>query len=164
MGNLLFFPDGRTNPDDFMRGVIFLVVVSSVLSVPEVLNMTAIMPITGLLSLLLIYPWVVLWVKRYHDSGKSGWMSVVPILVYLIAFTILILVMFADELRIMVQAIEEGASQNERIELAENLGQENTLPLLVASAALSLGVAYVFNKFIKHDPRENAYGPPGYQT
>jgi len=136
MGNLLFFPDGRTNPDDFMRGVIFLVVVSSVLSVPEVLNMTAIMPITGLLSLLLIYPWVVLW----------------------------ILVMFADELRIMVQAIEEGASQNERIELAENLGQENTLPLLVASAALSLGVAYVFNKFIKHDPRENAYGPPGYQT
>ena len=70
MGNLLFSPSGRISPADFMRGATILIVVGLVLGLLPIL-----MPALAMLSiifLVMLWCWIVLWVKRYHDGGKSG--------------------------------------------------------------------------------------------
>ena len=41
--------------------------------------MDSLAALAGIVSFALIYPWIVIWIKRYHDGGKSGWMSLLPI-------------------------------------------------------------------------------------
>lgn len=160
MGNLLFSPSGRINPSEFMRGAIILIVLGFVFSVPEALGMKGAIPvITGLLSFILLYPWVVIWIKRYHDAGKSGWMSLIPIIIYIVAAVVLMMVMLGDEFMAMFQAASEGASQAETEAMAEGMAEGKQIPLLIGTTVLSAAVAFLFNSLIKRDDHENQYGP-----
>jgi uncharacterized membrane protein YhaH (DUF805 family) len=55
----------------------------------------------------LIYPWVVLWRKRLHDNGKTGWFLLLILLVWFILSMIggqIVTMMFAGD---MMQAMQE---------------------------------------------------------
>ena len=73
MGNLLFSPQGRISSADFMRGGYILVLAAIALGLLHLVN-TAIALVLGFLNILLMYAWAVLWIKRLHEGGKSGWM------------------------------------------------------------------------------------------
>src|SRR5581483_10839273 len=63
-------PFGRIGPVTFRNMAIMLIAIGAMFSL-----MPLIRPGLALLSfasLLLVYPWVVIWVKRFHDAGKSG--------------------------------------------------------------------------------------------
>lgn len=160
MGHLLFSPNGRIGPDAFMRGAVMLIVASVFLSLPQIIGiLPAFQGVFDLLSLILLYPWIALWIKRYHDAGKSGVMCLLPIFVYIFAVIVLAVFMLGGVIGQIMQATADGAAQADIDALTEELMRPKMLPFLIASTALSWLLAFLFNRAIKRDPHDNQYGP-----
>ena len=165
MGNLLFSPSGRIGPGQFMSGVLVLVIISAVLGLLPVF-----MPALGLLNvigLVLIWCWIVLWVKRYHDAGKSGWMCLIPIVVWLVIGGIvgaLLPGLFADPAALeAMEAATEAGDFGAILQSAMGGGMTKTGQLINVGlgAVISYVVALIFNGMIKQDTHSNQYGPYG---
>lgn len=164
MGNLLFSPSGRIGPNEFMKGVMPLVIIGFILSLLPALG-----PGLGALSIVgivLYWCWIVLWIKRYHDAGKSGWMCLIPIIVFLVIGGIVsyfLTTMFTDP-EVAAAAAEAAASGDVAAALQSALsggGLTKTGILVVgaASSVVSYIIAFVFNGMIKSDPHDNQFGP-----
>src|SRR4051812_3093323 len=68
----LFNPMGRIGPVTFRNAALILIAVSAAIGLtPLVLPQLWWL---SFVSMVLIYPWAVIWVKRLHDAGKSGWL------------------------------------------------------------------------------------------
>jgi uncharacterized membrane protein YhaH (DUF805 family) len=78
MLNTYLSPAGRMNPSDFKKSALTLIVIGVIFSIPELLGMDSLGALAGIVSIALLYPWIVIWIKRYHDGGKSGWSSLLP--------------------------------------------------------------------------------------
>ena len=163
MGNLLFSPSGRIGPGQFMSGATILIVVALVLSLLPIF--VPALAALGIVGLVMLWCWVVLWVKRYHDGGKSGWMCLVPIIVFCIVYMILATVlstMFADPLaaEAMLEATE-SADFGALMQYAGTGGMTTMGAIItaVAIAAVKYVIALVFNNMIKHDAHDNQFGP-----
>ena len=163
MGNLLFSPSGRIGPGQFMSGVKILVIIAVVLAILPAFVPALVM--LNILGLVMLWCWVVLWVKRYHDGGKSGWMCLIPIIIYIILSLIVSTIlagMFVD-----TEAIAAIADAQEQADLGALMsmmgkGGMTTTGLIVtalAGAAVSYIIAMVFNNTIKHDAHDNQFGP-----
>src|SRR5262245_63266199 len=81
--NTMLNPRGRIGPVTFRNAAMILIAIGAILSLLPLA--TPALAALSFVSLLLIYPWIVIWVKRLHDAGKSGWMFLVVLVVYLIA-------------------------------------------------------------------------------
>jgi uncharacterized membrane protein YhaH (DUF805 family) len=68
--NLLFSGNGRIGRQEFWVGFLILLGVGVVLNFIPVIG--------GLIGLVTIWCWVVLYAKRLHDMGKSGWLQLIP--------------------------------------------------------------------------------------
>ena len=82
--------EGRIGRQQMWMGIIVLMVVSLIATVLDILfgtmdQETGIGIISGLVTLISIYPAVALYAKRWHDRGKSGWWTLI-IFVPLIGF------------------------------------------------------------------------------
>lgn len=163
MGNLLFSPSGRIGPGQFMSGVTILIIIGLLLAILPIFIPA--MAALGIIGLVMLWCWIVLWVKRYHDGGKAGWMCLIPIIVYIVLVSILGTVlsgMFVD--------LDAASAMTEAAEAADfgalmkfmGTGGMTTTGALIsafASAALSYVIAMVFNNMIKHDAHDNQFGP-----
>jgi uncharacterized membrane protein YhaH (DUF805 family) len=162
MGNLLFSPSGRIGPGQFMKGATILVIVGFILAALPAISPALTM--VGIIGIVTYWCWIVLWVKRYHDGGKSGWMCLIPIILYMIIGTILSVVlagMFVD-----VEAMQEMAEASEAGDFGALMGmmgagvtKTGTLIMAAAAAVVSYLIAFLFNKMIKHDAHDNQFGP-----
>ncbi|MEO0881383.1 MAG: DUF805 domain-containing protein [Pseudomonadota bacterium] len=87
ISGVLFNPMGRTGPNDFWRGIIVLV---GFIIVSNVLQLFAPVPIPQMLALLfylLPYPYLCVFGKRLHDSGRSAWWFVPIFFAFLATLT-----------------------------------------------------------------------------
>ena len=160
MGNLLFSPSGRINPSEFTKAALILIALGLIFGLPGAMGMKgAVATIAGILGFVLLYPWVVIWIKRYHDAGKSGWTCLIPIVIYIIATMILTSVLLGDEFMEIFKAASEGASAAETDAMAEGMAKGSGLKLTIASTILSVAVALGFNSIIKRNDHENQFGP-----
>jgi len=160
MGNLLFSPSGRIGPSKFLKGAIILIVLGALLSLPAILGLPDIVgTIAGLISFLLLWCWIALWIKRYHDGGKSGWMSLVPILAYVVLTLIVMGAIMGGSFMELMNASMNGADPETIKELEAAMTAETGLPVTIASIVISLVVAFLFNKLIKQDMHDNQFGP-----
>ncbi len=161
MMNLLFSPSGRMNSGEFMKAAITLIVLAVILSIPGIMGMSqGLQSILGIISFLLIIPWIFIWIKRYHDGGKSGWMCLLPILVYAVVLGILMTVLMGDVFAYTMQAASEGAAMDADMEAEiEAMAQAKAVPMTIASTVVSLAIAFLFNAMIKQDPNDNQFGP-----
>jgi len=158
MGNLFFSFKGRLNAADFQRGAIILIVIGAVLNiVPYFLGSMAI--ILGVLSIVLIWPWLALWIKRYHDANKSGWMVLLPIVV-LIALGIGTSFVVNQIMPIDQSAVEAaGTDFMEIMRASTEAAKHQMIPNAIVGAVVQLAVVFGFNALIKSDPEENRFGP-----
>ena len=164
MGNTLFSPNGQIGPMDFMRGVYVLIAVSFLINLLPMVSATMAAPFK-ILMLVIAYCWVVLFVKRFRDGGKSGWMVLAPIAVSLIAMFIhnsAVPPVFAPEIYgNMQEAMTDLASNGGGVaeimagsmeiskQYAEPLAKKIALPSSIIYALWSYGIAFVFNKMVK---------------
>ena len=71
---LLLSPQGRLNRKPYWIGVLILFVVQLVAQVLSATLEADDLPlIAAVVSLLVIYPSIVLGIKRFHDRDRSGW-------------------------------------------------------------------------------------------
>jgi len=162
MGKLLFSPSGRIGPSEFMKGAIILIVVAVLLSIPTLLGMSgALDAIANILSFVTLWCWIVLWVKRYHDAGKSGWTCLLPIIAFLVLVVGIVCVLYGSDFMEMFRAGINGADEIEIAEMEAALEKKTELPILIISTIVSLAIAFLFNKMIKQDMHDNQFGPHG---
>jgi len=165
MGSLLLSFKGRINAADLQRCAIILIVIGTIINIIGYFSTMAGI-VLGLLGILLLWPWIALWIKRYHDAGKSGWMCLLPLVVGLtLGFVIsLVLNRFVPLDTDAITAATEAAAASGDIMGAMMAGVEGAKPQLLPNAALSalasLLVVFVFNGMIKSDPEENQFGGP----
>lgn len=159
MGNLLFGFGGRIGPADFQKAAIVLIVISAILSLLPLINMS--LSMLGIVGLILIWPWIAIWTKRYHDAGKSGWMMLVPFVV------MIILSIVASQVVNVIAPIDTSAAEAAAasgdfmaiIQSSLEAAKPQILPSTVGNVIVSLAVVFVFNSMIKSDPEENRFGP-----
>ncbi len=160
MGNLLFSMGGRINAADFQRGAIVLIAVGTIIKILPFFSMSFGM-IAGLLGLILLWPWVAIWGKRYHDSDQSAWMIIVPIIVLIVLSMIagaIINVMFPVDTRAAMAAAESGNFMA-LIQGAAAAARHQIIPSALIGAGVQFAVVYVFNGMIKSTAGDNKYGP-----
>jgi uncharacterized membrane protein YhaH (DUF805 family) len=83
-GHLLFQFDGRINRAKFwLAGISIYVAFWILMSVAVATDSSALRSMVGLLSILSIWPYLAVAIKRWHDRDKSGWwvlITLIPII------------------------------------------------------------------------------------
>jgi len=164
MGNLLFGPNGRISPSDFMRGATILIVVQFILGLLPLISMGLAM-VLSIVSIVIIYPWVCLFMKRLRDGGKSGWLCIAVILVWIVLSMIIgmvintVMMAGAGASQEAMQAAAESGDLSTVMDAAGSMAKKTAIPSAVAGAVVSYLIAFIVNKVIPHDANDNQYGP-----
>ena len=156
MMTIMLNPKGRLGPGGFWTASLILIAIGAILSILPALN--PVLAILGIVSLVLIYPWIVIWVKRLHDAGKSGWLFLVVFVLWLIvslAVGAFITAQFGPDTDPAAATDLAGmmAAMNETT-------RATAIPNTIASVVVSLIFVFAGNALLKGDPGPNAYGPP----
>jgi uncharacterized membrane protein YhaH (DUF805 family) len=154
--NTLFNPTGRIGPVTFRNHAMILIGISAILGLAPLVMPN---PLLGIIGLALMYPWAVLWIKRFHDAGKTGWMFLAVLVVWLgvgIAANFLIVRRFAPPQAPVNPGDVAAVMANASAQM-----QATAIPATIVSLVIVLAVVLVGNALLKADPAPNAYGPPG---
>ncbi len=148
----MFNPRGRIDPVAFRNAALVLIVIGAILSLLPLVQPALTM--LSLLSLALIYPWIVIWVKRLHDAGKSGGMFVGVLLLWLVAGV-------AANLLITRRFVPPQPPVDPHHIVASMTAQmrASALPGTIVSVVLALIFVLAGNALLRSDPESNAYGP-----
>jgi uncharacterized membrane protein YhaH (DUF805 family) len=150
----LFNPKGRIDPATFRNAAMILIAIGAIFSL---LPLVAPTPFLAIIGLLLMYPWAVIWVKRFHDAGKSGWMFLGVLVLWLgagLAANFLIVRRFAPP-----QAPVNPGDVSAVMANASAQMQATAIPSTIVSVVIVLAVVLIGNALLKSDPASNAYGP-----
>jgi uncharacterized membrane protein YhaH (DUF805 family) len=166
-----FSPNGRIDQPTYWRAVLILFVISAALSAVSAF----VSPFLGFVGLIFIWPWIAVHVKRFHDSGKSGWLTiamvVLALIVSLVSSFILPGLFGIDQLALqeeMQRDIERAASGDPSLaisaamEASKKVAQAQLLPSILATGIVTGVVGFVMGLINNTDPNDNQYGPgPG---
>ncbi|PHS37793.1 MAG: hypothetical protein COA91_09545 [Robiginitomaculum sp.] len=163
MGNLFLSPYGRIGSAAFYRCGYILILISIALSLINLLS-PQIGKMLGIISYALIYPWVVIWIKRLHNGGKSGWMFLVYLIIYFVVAMVgfgMALSMFGGDvfMQMLTDQVEGRITQAEMQTQLEIWARENMAPMLIASIGVSVLTMFIGDKTIPTDADDNQYGP-----
>lgn len=164
MGNLLFSPSGRIGPSAYFKGMIILAVISAIISIIPLFSPGLAM-VLGLLSIILIIPFIFLGIKRSHDAGKSGWMVLTHLLLVIgvsVAITYILQALGmgpSAEAEAAVTAAGETGDLGEVMRLSGELAKETAIPSAISSLVGTAISAYLINMFNKQDAGDNQFGP-----
>ncbi len=152
----MFNPKGRLRASGFQTAALILIAIGAIFSILPVVNPA--LATLGIVSLVLIYPWVVIWVKRLHDAGKSGWLFLAVLVVWLI-------VSFAASAWISAQfgPPPDPNAPTDLETIMATMGETaraTAVPSTIASVVISVVFVVGLNAILKGDVGPNAYGPP----
>lgn len=164
MGDLLFNPQGRILKNRFWQGLVVLTVVSVIVTALPVYLGT----MFGLLSLLLIYPYVCVYAKRFHDAGTTGWWVIAvwlgSVVLSFIEGMLLGPVFLGEEGRAIQAEAAERLSQGEFdvwMQAQERIS-EIMLPMSIMSVIANNAIIGFIVGSLATEPRTNKHGPvPG---
>lgn len=165
---LFLSPNGRIDQPTYWRAVLILFGISAVLSVISAF----VSPFLGFVGILFIWPWIAVHVKRFHDSGKTGWLTVAMVLLAIVASFVLAAflpglfgidqVALQQEMeRQIEQAAASGnpaAAMSVAMEASKAAAQAQLLPSILSTLIVTGVVGAVMGLF-KTDPNDNQYGP-----
>lgn len=164
MGNLLFSPSGRIGPNAYMKGMIVLAVISGIIAIVPLISPGLAM-VLGIVSLVLIIPFIFLGIKRSHDAGKSGWMVLTHIALAIgvsVAITFILQAIGlgpSAEIEAAVAAAGASGDLGEVMRLSGDMAKETAIPSAISSLVGTLISAYLVNMFNKQDAGDNQFGP-----
>jgi uncharacterized membrane protein YhaH (DUF805 family) len=162
MGNLLFSPSGRLDPPGYMKAMLIIGVITAVIGLLPLVS-SSIATIGGLVSLVFLYVFFAISIKRAHDAGKSGWMSIVFFILLMIVSVIVTLILFAVfglNMMDMFSTAMEGDPQAAAA-AAEAFTKSSAIPSALASLIGYPATAFLVNAMFKQDMHDNTYGPYG---
>ncbi len=151
--DVILNPTGRIGPSTFRNAMLVLIAVGACFSLMPLINPG--LAALSFAAILLLYPTIVLWVKRFHDAGKSGWW-------FLAIFVVQVIASVAVNRFIIARFLPPPPPVDPNFIWQSMVAQmrASALPSTIASVILSLAFVLVINEELKSDPAENAYGPP----
>lgn len=167
---LYLTPNGRIDQQTYWRAVLTLFGISAAISVLS----AYVTPLIGILSLLFIWPWIAVHVKRFHDSGKTGWLTVPLVLLAMVCFLVLGAVVpglfgvNTAEMQVEFQREMERVSQDDpgrvfavMMDGVARMSQAQLVPEIVTTGLVT-GILGAVMGLMRTDPNDNAHGPgPG---
>ena len=157
---LLSPPKGRIGPSEFQTAALILIGVTFVLNLLPITGVSVLGMIGGLLSLVLIYPWVCIWVKRLHDAGKAWWYFLIVIVAYAVINSIAAQIVASMIVGDLTQAMMEAQTMEELMQAPQAMAQKVALPSAILSALIAFGLVFAANKLLPSDAEANKFGPP----
>jgi uncharacterized membrane protein YhaH (DUF805 family) len=164
--DLFLSPSGRITQGTYWRGALILFAISALLAVVSAF----VSPFVGMAGLLFVWPWIAIHVKRFHDAGKTGWLTlamvVLAIIVSFVANSFLPGLFGVDSAAEQAKMMEEmtssgsddpGAMMAAAMEGSKKLAQR-LLPAQILSTLLITGVVGTVMGLFKQEPRDNQYG------
>lgn len=148
---MVFNPFGRIGPVAFRNTALILIALGAVFSLLPLVGMAML----SFASLLLFYPWMVIWIRRFHDAGKSGkW--------FMAVFVVWLVVGVVVNRFIVARFLPAPPPVDPKFIWASVTAQmeANALPNMIVGVLIALAFVLVINEELKSDPAENAYGPP----
>ncbi len=165
--NLLFSPNGRIDQATYWRGVLILLAISAGLTVISAF----VSPFLGVIGLVFIWPWIAVHVKRFHDAGKSGWLTIAMVVLAIVLSVVLSMILpplfgidAAAQQAEMQEEIERAsrgdpaAAFGAAMEASRGIAQASLVPSILSTAIVTGIVGAVMGLF-KTDPNDNQYGP-----
>lgn len=80
---ILIGADGKLSPMEFAQGLVAIIAVSIVFQLVGLLLSGILgllwLPVTFVVAIGILFAWVCIYSKRFHDAGKSGWMTLAAI-------------------------------------------------------------------------------------
>jgi uncharacterized membrane protein YhaH (DUF805 family) len=151
--DVLSNPMGRIGPAAFRNTALVLIAIGACFSLLPWLRPD--MALLSFVSLLLFYPWCVIWMKRLHDAGKSGKLFLAILAVWMV-------IGVAVNHFIVARFIPAPPPMDPHFIMASMKAQmqANAVPGTIAGALVALAFALFVNAELKSDPGENEYGPP----
>ena len=146
---LFLSPEGRMNQKDYWIGMLILFV-AWVLS--HALHLLA--PIVWLL---LIYPGVCVYAKRLHDSGRSAWLILVPVVIGAAAFILAVIFGGVGVIGALGTMATLGSAPAAWGALFAGIG---VMLAFLGVAAVAKLIFLLWVGLSPGDPGDNAYGPP----
>ena len=163
MRKLFLSPEGRLSSQDFLHAGMSLILIGVIPNLIALVNFNLAQKFNWI-SFLVLWPWVAIWVKRLHEGGKSGWMFLVYLLLYLLlsiaAMMVVIDIFSGDAFWKMMADMANGALSQTEMELQMQVWSKTMLlPTTIVSLITSLAALYIGDKTIGIDPHDNQYGP-----
>ena len=175
MANLLFSPSGRIGPAAFLKGIGIIAAIGAVITVVPMFSLS-LGTTLSFVSILLLIPLFMLVIKRLHDSGKSGWLSILFVILIGIIAAVLQSVasnMFGGSAMAEMKAATEelttsgasfgeimAATQELAVEYGPAIAKNTAIPSAIAGFFGTMGGAFLVNLILKQDAHENQYGHP----
>jgi len=173
MFKLLFSPEGRIFPQEFIKGAVVLLALNFILWLGWFVGF-GIGILAAFIALVTVYCWGCLFAKRFHDADMTGWFFIFVLLAFLgLAMYIIPLLtapLFppnADTLAALeiVQGFQEADVKPTTPEemrpvldamytMMRNTAMPNSITYFISGAAIAFGL----NKFLKSDPEPNRWG------
>lgn len=168
---LYLSPNGRIDQQVYWRAVLTLFGISAAISVLGAF----VNPLFGLLGLVFVWPWIAVHVKRFHDAGKTGWLTVALVALALVLYVILGLAVpglfGVDTAEIeaeMQREMERASSRNDGgamfSAMMDGARRANQAQLVsgIVSTGIVTGVLGAIMGLLRTDPNDNQHGPgPG---
>ena len=107
----------------------------------------------------MFYLWVVLWIKRFHQAGRSGVFALIPIILFPIGLYFTASFIFAEEFKTLMEAYESDISIEDLALLMDDLVKPKEVLYLLVATLYSLAFLHISNRLITSDPNANQYGP-----
>ena len=110
---ILIGAGGKLSPDEFAQGLVFIVAANIVLQILGlVLGFLGVlwMLISLVIGIFLIFGWVCIFSKRFHDAGKSGWMTLAALLAVIVIGVVLSVILTPIFMGGAMQAAAQGGS------------------------------------------------------
>ena len=168
---LLFSPNGRIKQTEFWKAALILITIGTLASLSILVSFKLSLFFQAITPVI-IWCWIAVWSKRYHDSGKSGWMALVPVLTFVIIAIFLSIFITSNfglggEERALFEAkIQDASSAGDMnaiiamsMEYSALEGKKIAIPSAIIMTIFSILFAWVFNNvLIKGEPSKNKYG------
>ena len=168
MSNLLFSPSGRIGPQTFLKGLGIIALINAFIKMVPAFSFT-LGSLLALAGLVLLFPLFCLLIKRSHDGGKSGWMSIVWFILIIVFGLIAQSIaqnltggaILAEMKEATLAAAEGGLGAVVAVstEYAPKIAQKTAIPAGIAGFVATMLAGFLVNVIVKSDPSDNQYGP-----
>jgi len=162
---LLFSPNGRIGPRDFLRGIIILLAVVIVNQVLSVYGGVFFAPVSLVVTVGIIYGYLCVFGKRLHDRGMSAWFFLLLLVAYVIMdaiFQAILTPFLAPEALALQEGLADMVSRGrweDATVFMQDLAREVLFSALLSVIAINGILGFAMSR-LRSDPGMNQYGPP----
>lgn len=167
--DLFLSPNGRIDQPTYWRGAVILLAISVAISAVS----AYVSPFIGFIGILFIWPWIAIHVKRFHDSGKSGWLTIAVVVAAMVISLILGAILpglfgvdmagMQADMQSEIEDVTSGGDPSEMMSVmtdwTKRIAQAQFLPNIVSTAMVTGLIGLLMGVINKTDPNANKFGP-----